>query len=245
MRSPRRWVSSRVRQRLHVAVSLPALVTGVWATAATVRAAPGIPAVPAVPAAPAVRADRPPQVTPRPLLAVSLGGSLYANEDMRRTYGSVPAVGLWIHVNDGPSAQYLLGIQYGSKRGNPLYGDPVFEGGETARLTVMSIRIGLRGNLMPRHRLGLFLGLAGEYSRIWETVRGVSDPDLNVPETAHDVGLGGQLLVGPEFELSPGRWVVGTEFSIRLLSIPHEYRHRRWTEEPSGPAVRAYLGRRL
>jgi hypothetical protein len=245
MRCPTLLVSARIRQRLCVVVSLPALATGVWATAATVRAAPGIPAVPAVSAAPAVRADRPPQVTPRPLLAVSLGGSLYANEDMRTTYGAAPAVGLWIHVNDGPSAQYLLGIQYGSKRGNPLYGDPVFEGGETARLTVMSIRIGLRGNLVPRHRLGLFLGFAGEYGRVWETLRGVSDPDLNLPESVHHWGLGGRLLAGPEFELSPGRWIVGTEFSICLLSIHQDDRYRRWTEEASGPAVRAYLGRRL
>jgi hypothetical protein len=245
MRSPGLSVSFRVRRWLRIAVSLQALAIGLWATAPAVRAGPGIPAVPAVPADPAARAEQPPQVTPRPLLAVSLGWFFFADQDIRKTYGAAPAVGLWLHVNDGPSAQYLLGIQYGSKRGNPLYGDPVFEGGETARLTVMSTRIGLRGNFRPRHRLGLLLGFAGEYSRIWQTVRGVSDPDLNLPASVHHWGLGGRLLAGPEFELSPGRWAVGTEFSICLLSIHHEDRYRRWTEEASGPAVRAYVGRRL
>jgi hypothetical protein len=170
---------------------------------------------------------------------------LFANEDLQRTYGTAPAIGLWVHVNDGPSAQYLMGIQYCSQRGNPLYGDPVFEGGETARLTVMSIRIGLRGNLRPRHRLGLFLGFAGEHSRIWQTVRGVSDPDLNPSKTVHHWGLGGRLLAGPEFELSPGRWAVGTEFSVGLHRTHHESRYRRWTDEHSGLAARVYVGRRL
>lgn len=271
------WVEARVRRRLRPAMDLPILATTVrrWALAAlavSITAASLVASVSS--AAPTVTvssfasasspASAPPaaphliegsfvQATPRPLLAVTVGGSRFTSEDLRRTYGSVPAVGLRVHVNDGPSAQYFLGIQYASRRGDSFYDDPVFESSGSAKLVVMPIEFGLRTNLRRGHRPGVFLGIAGEYSRIWERVRGTHHSNPRASETIRGWGLGVRVVAGPEFELGRGPWIMGTEFSAgRQLSWTgvharsnRESRGDHRTVELTGLAVRAYLGRRL
>jgi hypothetical protein len=196
MRSSRTLAACRVRRRSSLAVGFLAVAAGAWSTvpaasavstAPAVAATPAASAVPVVPAAPAaatapavpiagaVRAMQSPRATPRPLLAVSVSGSLFADEDMRRTYGGAPAVGLRIHVDDGVSAQYFLGVQFCSQRGDSYHGDPVFESSGNARLTVVPFELGLRTNPRRSHRQGFFVGAAGEYSRVWEKVRGADD----------------------------------------------------------------------
>jgi hypothetical protein len=146
--------------------------------------------------APAVRAESPPEATRRPAVALSLGGFFFANDDMRRTYGTAPAAGLWFCVNDGPSAQLFLGIQCCSKRGNSYYGDPVFEHSRNARVTVVPVSVGLRTNPRRRHRQGIFVGIAGEYIRTWETVQGVRGWAPRTSDTVRSWGLGGRVLGG-------------------------------------------------
>jgi hypothetical protein len=227
MQSAGQPATARGGRRFRLAAGLLNLVTAACSIAFTAGAAP------------------PPETTPRPLLALSVGGWFFASEDMQRTYGAVPTVGLWIHINDGPSAQYFLGVQYGARRGDNNYGDPVFESGGNAKVTAVPIEFGLRANLRRRHRPGIFLGIAGDYIRTWETVRGTHRPNPEVPETIRNWALGLRLLAGPEVEIGRGHWVAGSEFSVGGSFTPSEPHDNQRTIDLAGLAVRAYVARRL
>lgn len=247
--------ASRVRRRPCRVVRLSALAAGMWVFTSVASAAPAVPAAaaPAASTAPGAIEGRFVPATPRPFLAVSLSGSGFADEDLRSTYGVAPAVGLWFHINDGPPAQYFLGIQYCSKRGDVFYDDPVFESSGSAKLVVMPVEFGLRTNLRRGHRTALFLGFAAEYSLIWETVRGAYYSNPSASETIHAWGLGFRVLAGPEFDFGRGPWVMGAEFSAgRHMSYSDldvgsdgESGHDQRTVELTGLALRGYLGRRL
>ncbi len=219
-------MTSNRGRSLPIALSLLGLVVGMGASA------------------PAARAHEVPEKTPRPLLAAIVGGSIFADEEMRRMYGTLPAVGLRIHLADGPSVQYVLGVRYCARRGNGFYDDPVFES-DDAKLTLMPVELGLRTNLMRRHRHAFYLGVAGEYVRVWEAIQGADGSDPSVSETFRSWALGVRLLGGPEFDLGGGGWLVGSEFSLGRSFTAEAPDHHGWTAELTGPAVLGYVARRL
>jgi hypothetical protein len=150
----------------------------------------------------------------RPLLALTAGHYVFSDDSMKGTYGSPLVLGLRVYEGLGPSSQYFLALQFSSHRGNPFYGDPVFEGDRSARLTMLSIGPGFRRGGRLYRDLKLYFGLALEYSRIWETMPG--DDELIPAAHGAEPGWGGGLrfLAAPEWTLASGRWVLGSEFSF-------------------------------
>lgn len=176
-----------------------------------------------------------------PGLALLAGGRASTDDDLQRTYGTLPEIGLRLLLPFEPRTHFFLGAAYAFDDGNPYYTEPHFSGDGTARLRLTPLEFGVRTNTIahPRHRF--YLGVAVQYTRASERITGVGG---SVPgETPTYIGWawGGRVLAGPEWRFGSGATGAGIELSwgVGTVYARHEYRERE--VGLTGMRLRGYL----
>ncbi|MBD3236626.1 MAG: hypothetical protein GF330_07975 [Candidatus Eisenbacteria bacterium] len=179
----------------------------------------------------------------RPALGLIAGGRSFVDEDLQRTYGTVPELGLRLLLPFEPRTHFFLGVGYVFDDGDPYYGDPHFDGDGAARLRLLPLEFGVRTNTLAHSTHRFHLGAAIQYTRASERIRGGAGGSMAGMPSYSGWGWGGRILAGPEWRLGSAGLAAGAEVSLGIGTVYGRHQHREREIALFGMRLRAYLTR--
>jgi hypothetical protein len=176
----------------------------------------------------ALAASLPARAVDWPPTALLVGGRTFTDEDLNRTYGTLPEIGLRVLLPFEPRTHFFLGAGAVLGEGDPHYGQAHFSGEGAARLRLMPLEFGVRTNTIRHPWHSFFVGVAVQYTRASERIRGDVGGSAAEGATYVGWGWGGRVLAGPEWRFGRGTTGVGIEISYGVGHVyaEHEYRQR-------------------
>jgi hypothetical protein len=168
-------------------------------------------------------------------LEVGAGVQSLSDEDLDRTYGLLPSIGVGASWRLAASTRLVIGARYACSRGDPYYDMPGFSGGDDATLRAVPLTIGVRANLNPGSRLRYHVGCALQLAWLQETF-----PVDGGPNRFTGYGIGPLVMTGPEWRSRDERRAVGLEFGLGARGGHVDHGTDRHDVDLTGVQVRLY-----
>jgi hypothetical protein len=167
-----------------------------------------------------------------------LSGIRFFDDDLRQTYGTVPCAGLALDVDLSPDASICASVGYGRREGDP-YHDPTFVRDDAAELTIIPLRLALRGRAPRegpwRFRFGMGIEMAKLEERLPAEFLYRDRGEVRRTRTF----LGFPMFLGPEWTTPFHKWNAGLELTLSAPAFAR--RSNGGWDELSGYSARISL----
>ena len=146
-------------------------------------------------------------------LSLSAGYRVFFEKDMGDTYGGMPLMMLEASLGMSETTRFVLGLGYGSRRGDPYYDSPEFEGDGDIALKALPISVGLRVNISRNPRFRLYWGASVEAVWMEEDVPDIDENTGASHRVDRGWGMGFTFSLTPEWRSADLRRALGLTFT--------------------------------